>query len=77
MIPPKMTTAGCISDLPKNWYFRIGKMHGDEEVFCLLNDFDMLICQQNDVVGELLTNSFFSKELAEIRQKVLTENWGD
>ena len=52
-------------------------MDGDEEVFCLLNDIDMLIAQQNDVVGELLTDSFFSKELAEIRQKVLGETWGD
>ena len=74
---PKMTTAGSNADLPKNWYFRIGKMGGDEEVFCLLNELDMLIAQQNDVVGELLTDSFFSKELAEIRQKVLAETWGD
>tara|TARA_S200002703_G_scaffold153212_1_gene154489 strand:+ start:387 stop:620 length:234 start_codon:yes stop_codon:yes gene_type:complete len=74
---PKMTTATSNTDLPQNWYFRIGKMDGDEEVFCLLNDIDMLIAQQNDVVGELLTDSFFSKELAEIRQKVLGETWGD
>ena len=72
-----MTTPGSNTDLPKNWYFRIGKVDGDEEVFCLLDDIDMLICQQNDVVGELLTDSFFSKELAEIRQKVLWETWGD
>lgn len=72
-----MTTATSNTDLPQNWYFRIGKMDGDEEVFCLLNDIDMLIAQQNDVVGELLTDSFFSKELAEIRQKVLGETWGD
>ena len=72
---PKMTTAASNTDLPQNWYFRIGKMDGDEEVFCLLNDMDMLISQQNDVVGELLTDSFFSKELAEIRQKVLRETW--
>ena len=70
-----MTTPGSNTDLPKNWYFRIGKVDGDEEVFCLLDDIDMLICQQNDVVGELLTDSFFSKELAEIRQKVLRETW--
>ena len=74
---PKTTTATSNTDFPQNWYFRIGKIDGDEEVFCLLNDIDMLIAQQNDVVGELLTDSFFSKELAEIRQKVLGETWGD
>ena len=72
---PKMTSAGSNTDLPQNWYFRIGKMDGDEEVFCLLNDMDMLIAQQNDVVGELLDDSLFSKELAEIRQKVEWETF--
>ena len=73
---PKMTTAGSNTDFPKNWYFRIGKMDGDEEVFCLLNDMDMLIAQQNGVVGALLSNSFFSKELAEIREEARRETWG-
>ena len=77
MKPAKTTTACANAGLPAKWYFRIGKAGEDQEVFCLLNDMDMLIAQQNDVVGELLTDSFFSKELAEIRQKVLGETWGD
>ena len=73
---PKMTTAGSNTDLPKNWYFRIGKMGGDEEVFCLLNDMDMLVAQQEGILGELLEDSLFSEELSRIREKVLKDTWG-
>lgn len=73
---PKMTTDSSDAELSKNWYFRIGKMYGNEEVFCLLNDMDMLIAQQNEVIGELLNDSCFSEELAEIREELLRETWG-
>lgn len=51
-------------------------MDGDQEVFCLLNDMDMLMVQQNEVLGELLEDSLFSGELSRIRKKVLKDTWG-
>ena len=73
---PKMTTACSNAGLPTNWYFRIGKIDGDQEVYCLLNDMDMLIAQQEGVLRELLEDSCFSGELFRIRKKVLKETWG-
>ena len=65
------------SELSHRWYFRIGKVDGDQEVFCLLNDLDMLIAQQNDVLGGLLEDSLFSEELSAIRQQCVRETWGE
>tara|TARA_Y100000592_G_scaffold69616_1_gene108316 strand:- start:208 stop:438 length:231 start_codon:yes stop_codon:yes gene_type:complete len=76
MYLPRMTDACSNAGLPANWYIRIGKMDGDQEVFCLLNDMDMLMVQQNEVLGELLEDSLFSGELSRIRKKVLKDTWG-
>ena len=44
-----------------------------EVVFCSLYDFEMLILQQNQVMGEILEDSYFSDELDEIRNKYTKE----
>ena len=44
-----------------------------EVVFCSLYDFEMLILQQNQVMGEILEDSCFSDELDEIRYKYTKE----
>ena len=77
MKPAKTTTACANAGLPAKWYFRIGKAGEDQEVFCLLNDMDLLIAQENGVLGELLEGTCFSGELFKIRKKVLTETWGE
>ena len=41
-----------------------------------VDDLDMLIIQQNDVMEELLEDSFFSDELKKIRQQFVEECWG-
>ena len=44
-----------------------------EVVFCSLYDFEMLILQQNQVMNEILEDSYFSDELDEIRNKYTKE----
>ena len=72
--------------IPKRWCIQIQRVPTNNEevnsdkmkevVFCSLDDIDMLILQQNQVMGELLEDSFFSEELDEIRYKYTQESWG-
>ena len=85
------TDAGENTDLPYRWFLRIGKLptnneevndpdfHPEtrEEIFCPLNDMDMLVLQQQDVMEELLEDCFFSEELNSIRKRVVEETWGN
>ena len=85
------TDAGQNTDLPYRWFMRIGKLptnneevndpdfHPEtrEEIFCPLNDMDMLALQQQDVMEELLEYCFFSEELNSIRKRVVEETWGN
>ena len=72
--------------IPHRWCIQIQRVPTNNEevnsdkmkevVFCSLDDIDMLILQQNQVMGELLEDSFFSDELDEIRYKYSHESWG-
>ena len=71
---------------PKRWSLQIQRVPTNNEevnydkmnevLFCSLDDLDMLIIQQNDVMEELLDDSFFSDELKKIRQQFVEECWG-
>ena len=72
--------------LPFTYYIRVGRIATNneesnsskigEELFCTLNDLDMLIAQQNPVMEELLEDSFISKELEHKRNHYVKETWG-
>ena len=73
--------------LPERWFVRVGKIptnneeqnHEDfkKECFFILTDPDMLILQQNPVMNNLLTDSWFEEELASIRESIRQETWGE
>ena len=72
--------------LPFTYFIRIGRIPTNneesnspkiqEELFCTLNDVDMLIAQQNPVMGELLEDSFFSQELEDARNHYVKQTFG-
>ena len=72
--------------LPFTYFIRIGRIPTNneesnspriqEELFCTLNDLDMLIAQQNPVMGELLEDSFFSQELEDARNHYVKQTFG-
>ena len=72
--------------LPYSWSIRIARIPTNneeandpdinKEVFCMLNDLDMLIVQQNDVMDELLDGSFFEDVLNNKRQNYRDETFG-
>ena len=73
--------------LPFTYFIRIGRIPTNneesnspkikEELFCTLNDVDMLIAQQNQVIGELLEDSFFSQELEDKRNHYEKQTFGE
>ena len=73
--------------LPFTYYIQIGRIPTNNEesndpkmqeiLFCTLNDVDMLIAQQNQVVGELLEDSFLTKELEDKRNHYEKQTWGE
>lgn len=72
--------------LPFTYFIRIGRIPTNneesnspriqEELFCTLNDLDMLIAQQNPVMGELLEDSYFSQELEDARNHYVKQTFG-
>lgn len=72
--------------LPFTYFIRIGRIPTNneesnspkiqEELFCTLNDVDMLIAQQNPVMGELLEDSYFSQELEDARNHYVKQTFG-
>ena len=72
--------------LPFTYFIRIGRIPTNneesnspkiqEELFCTLNDVDMLIAQQNPVMGELLEDSNFSQELEDARNHYVKQTFG-
>ena len=73
----KMIHRPATPELPNNWYVRIGKEDSGKELFCCLNGVDILIVQQSEILGEMLSNSLFSNELSEFRREVVKETWGE
>ena len=77
--------------LPYRWFLRIGKLPTNEEeannpefrpnirkeLFCVLNDIDMLILEQNEVMEQFIEDSRFEEELNQIREQIMKENWGE
>ena len=85
------TEAGENSQLPYRWFIRIGKLPTNneeandpkfqpknrEEIFCPLNDMDMLVLSQQQVMEQVLEDCFFTEELDAILKQVMKETWGD
>ena len=78
----KITVQG---DLPKRWYMTVGKLpecdahetstEPMEERFCVLNDIDMLILQQNEVMEIVLHK--WNEELVTIRKNYTDQSWNE
>ena len=73
----KMIHQPATPELPNDWYIRIGKEDSQKELFCCLNGIDMLIVQQSEILGDMLSDSLFSEELSELRQAIMKETWGE
>jgi len=73
--------------LPSRWFVCVGKIptnneeqnHEDFKKEChfQLTDVDMLVLQQNPVMDDLLTDSWFEEELDSIRKSIHKETWGE
>ena len=37
----------------------------------------MLIVQQSEILGDMLSDSLFSEELSELRREIMKETWGE
>ena len=81
------TEAGENTHLPYRWFIKIGKLPTNnveandpkfrEEIFCPLNDMDMLILHQQEVMEELLEDCYFTEELNAIHRQVIAETWSN
>ena len=77
-------TNNCLP--PLTYYLRIGKIptnneetndpNFDREVFCSVNDIEMLVIGQNEVCLDLFSGTWLEKELDEIRDQAVKETWG-